>query len=206
MRSTGTKGFTLIEVAVYSGLLSLLLTGIYLLLISGLGFVRKGAAYQTAQQQSLVGIRWMTHDISNGTAAQRSPALTPTSDADHIIFLSPETADNGPWTYLAVRQLEYYRWVCFYWNSATNELVRTAELLGTQSIASTAGAAPALATMQGVVDPNLRRVIARNVVDLKINEGSQPDMVLIEISCEEATASDKVTRVTYRGQVRMENI
>ncbi len=198
------RGFSLAELAVYSAILGMLLSGLYLLLISGLGFVRKGAAYQTAQQQALVGMRWLTQDIANGTAIGRMPALTPAVDANHIIFLSPETANNGPWTYLG-RELEYYNWVCFYWNSGTGEVIRAVEPLATQSVAALAPAAPTLAVMQAIVDPLRRRVVARNITDLKINEGSQPEMVLIEITGEQATASDKVTSVTFRGQVRMEN-
>lgn len=203
MSRSERRGFTLVEMLVYMAILSLLLSGIYMLLVGGLGFVRDGSAYQTAQQQALVGMRWLSSETCNSTRVRRSPALGPTTNSTHLIFLSPDPIGGGSWTYSGA-ELEYQKYVCFFWDSASSQLIRTEQALSSPAISILTDPPPSLATMQAIPEPD-RRVIARQITDLRINEGSTPDQIVFEITGEEATSWDRSTRVTFRTQIRMEN-
>ena len=201
--SSRPRAFTVIELLVYIGILSLLLSGLYLLLMGGLDSVKTGAAYQTAQQQALLGMTWLRKELANSTLIRRSPVLGPASNSNHIIFLSPDPVGGGAWTY-AGSQLYYHKYVCFYWDSATDEIIRTEQALPSPELSTTAPPPPDLLTMQAIVDPD-RRVVAKKIKDLRINEGVTPEMIIFELAGEEATTAGRVTRVAYRTQVRMEN-
>ncbi|MBI3925356.1 MAG: hypothetical protein HY319_07455 [Armatimonadetes bacterium] len=194
------RAFSLLELVVYCALLLLLLGGIYLLVTSGMRYLQLGTAYESVQQQSQVGVRKMVDEVGNSSRAALFFDAVPTS---HLILLSADRPlpDQDPWTY-ASGQLQYRKWVCFYWNQAERTLVRSELDAGGLFTDPTAPPRPGLAALQAAPS----RVLAREISGLIFSFGATNQFVRIQISAEEDTASDRVTRVTLATEVQLQNL
>lgn len=217
---TRRRGFSLIEMCVYSSLLLMLLGGLYLFVSNGARYLRLGVAFQDAQSEALVAMRRLTEELATSTEIARSPGAP--LDSDHIIFLSPDgpplsgetpAAGDPEWFHDPTDlSLAYRRWVCYYWNSTTLELVRAQQDVGATPVTTDPPpTAPSLASFQALPG----RVVARGISDpelaalglppFRVSQDSDPKLLDVQLSATVETASDKVTTVTTRSVVRMPN-
>ena len=80
-------GFSMAEIIVFTFLLLMLTTGMYLLLVAGLRTVQQTQAYQTAQQQATTGIRKLVGELSDARADNDFLLYSPGS-SNGVRFLS----------------------------------------------------------------------------------------------------------------------
>ena len=205
-RSRSSRGFSLIEMAVYSTLLLFLMGGVYLMVSAGLYYYQTGRAFQEVQNQAALALRRMSLELANGTPlAVNLDELNP---ADHLILLSadhlmPNSGDF--WTYNTANELERHKWVCYFRNSA-NQLVRTeAAAVGAPVAIPPVPARPNLATFQAVAAPPTR-VAARQISFLEYSRTL--DLVSVEIRARNSTgsAANDFTEVVLTTEVRMKNL
>lgn len=208
MRSSSerARGFTLIEVLVYSSVLAFLLGGLYLLVVAGSKHFQKGRAYQTAQQEALKGMTALSRELKNAKANSvlHTPLPTP-----NILFLSPEEpapASAGSREYDSAGQLLWKKWACFYRDTAESTLVRREESI--TPVALSVSDLPPLPpgdvlyfqTLAGVQS----RVVARQIVNLSFADEAGGS-ILVQLSASEAVSSDASTTVNLRSLVRLMN-
>lgn len=206
MRS-GRDGFSLIELAVASGLLMFLMGGLYLVMVGGTRHYQQGVVYQTVQQQAAIGMRKMVNELEN-TRAQSVYALD--TPAPHVIFPSadqPHPAAAGQWSNdPGTNRLVWQKWVCYYHDSVAEELVRTELLLSPLPTDDPPVEGdpdyPDYATMTTTPDHEL--VIAREIYaldfDVNVFSGGWPS-IDVDLSAREETASDKSTQVNLSNRV-----
>lgn len=207
MRSSSQgRGFSLLELAVYAGILMLLMGGVTIVLIAGSRYMHTGVAYQRAHSEALVGMQKLIGELGASTSMGRAPA-SPMVDGTHIIFLSAAPpAPATAWTYNGTN-LEYHFWICYYWDAPAEELVRARLPVAggpVTRITAPTPTAPLLSDFQPPANNDLR-VVARDITDLKINDGDTTKQVRVELSSSVATASDKETIVTTRSLVQLPN-
>jgi len=199
------RGFSLLEMIVYSSLLLFLMGGVYLMVTGGLYYFQSGRAFQGVQNQAGLALRQMGLEIANGTVIAVN--LDEVNPADHIILLSadhPMPNAGDPWTYNGANELERHKWVCFF-RSANNELVRTeSPAAGAPLALPPIPAMPTLATFQTLASPPTR-VVARQISFLQFQRTL--DLVSVEIHTAESTGSavNDVTQVVLTLETRMRN-
>ena len=198
------RGFSLAELSVYSLLLSLLLGALYLLMASGMRYFRLGEAYQTVQQETVVGLRKLGDELANASTNSVSYSNAP---FPHVYFLSADRPQNvaGQPTYDSAGDLEWRKWVCYYHDVAGRRLMRVEEALGTPQVVPVGAAAPAApggaAYFQGLPGATS---LGSHVTGLSFT--AEPgSAVLIRLTSQTDTASDKTTTVTLQNVVRMMN-
>lgn len=116
------RGFTLIEVAVVSAVILLLMSGVYTVVAGGMRYLRLAQAHQTVNQQAVVGMRRVISEVSCASQSALQHADLP---RDYLLFLSPLApgpAASTDYTYNGT-SLEWKKWVCFYLDD-DNRLVR----------------------------------------------------------------------------------
>ncbi|MEW6281959.1 MAG: hypothetical protein AB1758_25365 [Candidatus Eremiobacterota bacterium] len=184
------------EVLVGGGVLLLLLSALYLLLVFGLRYYRAAYAVETVHQQSLLTLRKLSAEL------RRSHPATVTYGPGFVWFLSPDppTATPGPWTYASDGSLEWHTWIGYYLNGT--ELVRSELPLGTPALVPPVPAAPTLTDFQVA---SSRRTVAREIQTLNAAAGTAPELVELVVTARVPTASNKFTEVTLRTQVHPEN-
>ncbi|MGE0494936.1 MAG: hypothetical protein AB7S38_37360 [Vulcanimicrobiota bacterium] len=202
--SRSNRGFSLAELSVYSLLLSLLLGSIYLLMHSGMRYFRLGEAYQTVQQETVVGLRKLSDELANASTNSVSYSNAP---FPHVYFLSaerPQTVAGQP-THDPAGDLEWRKWVCYYHDAAGRRLMRVEEALGTPTVVPVGatppappGTAPYFQALPGASS------LGSHVTGLSFTAEAGA-AVLIRLTCQTDTASDKTTTITLQNIVRFVN-
>ena len=119
MRLRRRRGFTLVEVMVYSVLLGLMMTSLYQLLSMTTAFVGDSmttGALQASAQKTAVRI---TADLS---VAHKGSVVTGTTPPG-VVFLSPRDG-YGKITCDASGVIYWHQWVCYYLDTSTGTLMR----------------------------------------------------------------------------------
>lgn len=193
------RGTTVIEVLVACSVLMMLLGALYLLMVGGMRYFMQGRAFQTVQQQSLVGLRNVLAELqdSRRDSFQYSAAPVP-----HIIFLSAARPypNAGHVQQDASGAVNWQKWVCYRVSGA--ELQRD-EWVGPGLPSTTPPALPGYAAFN-FTGPEMK-VIARNITELNCSDGPTVNSVFVEVVSSEATGSDKTTEMRLRSQVHMYN-
>ncbi len=199
------RGFTVIEVLIFAAILLLLLGCIALVVQGAMRYFRTGNAYQEAQNNALVGMRYLTEELSECSNVKRAP-VAPFVDADYIIALSPEPLVSGQdWTYGPGGVLQYHQWLCFYRNATTNELRRAT--LPVKGAPVDSGSAPNPPPVSDFKVPTMKtnKIIARGCTELRVNEEPMAKQISLRLSCSVDTGSVKKTTITSRSVVTLAN-
>lgn len=195
------RGTTLIEVMVASAVLLMLMGSLYLLMTAGLRYFMQGRAYQTVQQQSLIGLRAMLAELQDSRRTDLEFSSVP---VPHVRFLSPSPPypnGNGPvQSDPSSGKILWQKWVCY--RVFNNELQRDEQIgAGLPSVT-----APAAIPGYGTFDftgPEFK-VVARNVTELNLADAS-PDSIFVELVASENTGSARRTEQRLRSQVFLYN-
>lgn len=116
------RGFTLLEVMVYAVLLGIMMTAMYLLLRTTLGFMRETnatASLQASAQRTAVKIAAelaQAHKGVGNIVASTSPS--------GIVFLSPRPGSGSTMYDSAGNQL-WRQWVCYYFDAQKGRIMRS---------------------------------------------------------------------------------
>lgn len=205
-------GFTLPEVLVYATILLVLVGSIVAAVQGGLRYMRQGADYQEAQQQTLLGIKAITADLSKSTTARRDPdpglfpappppppnPPLPDPTLRYFICLSPVPDPPAvDWTYSG-DQLEYHAWICYYIDESTGlpgSLIRVRRPLPAPATSNLVGVVPPLTDFQSPVAGDVRKVISRGVSYLYFDDGATGQQVFFMLGCStnwEDTGGDRI--------------
>ena len=204
--SSRRRGFTLIELAIYSALLGFLMTGLYMMTRAGMHYYRTALVYHNVQQDAILSMSKMSRELANshfGTVQFQAGYSTP---YDHVKFLSADQVSsqgNAPWQYeVGSFRLLFRKWVVFR-RLPDGTLIRTELGLLPAKPAPPTPASPDLIDFPKLGEPNCR-VVAKNLEFLKIWP-APPTSLQIWVQTSQQTASDKTTRVELHTMVRMEN-
>jgi Prokaryotic N-terminal methylation motif len=197
------RGFTVIEVLVFSVILLLLMGSIVLVVQGGMRYMRKGAAYQDAQKQTLVCMKKIIEDLSVSTPSRIEPP-SPLADSNHIIFLSPVPDPLGDWSYDG-SSVEYQAWICYYREAASNTLIRIRRPLAGPSTSNELDDPPVLADFTSPEGGDIRTVVGRGVTDFRVNDGPTSQMLSITLASSVETGTNKNTTVVSRSMATMPN-
>lgn len=194
------QGSTLIEVVIYQSILLLLFSGLYVTVFGAMRYLRKSDVYQDVLRQAQVGLLKVSQELVNTSASSRTLG----AGNQHILFLSPDVLlpASGPWTYTATGQLQYKKWVCFYFDAASGSLRRCERALGAPQTSPPAPAAPDFASQ---MLPLPAKTIARFVVNAQFLAGPSPTVTDVVLTTTRQTASDRDSRLALRTSIRMEN-
>jgi hypothetical protein len=200
------RGFSLIELTIYSSLLLFLMGSVYFVLVTGLHYFRLGDVFKETQGQAILAMRKMRNEIANTTPAAIS--LVEATPEDNMVFLSPDELypnQTDFWTYNGFQELEWKKWVCFYHDSTNQELIRAelTEPTAPASIPQQLTPLPlggfTIATGEG------RRVLAREVSQLEFVREIDRVHITVTISSSTGSGPNEVTEVTLPSLVRMKN-
>lgn len=203
--SQASSAFTILETIVAMGLLSLLMSSLYLLLLYGMRYRQQSEVYQQVHQQANVGLRKITTELAASNISTVSFGASP----PHLIFLSLERPLADPnrnvYTYSATGSPEWQKWVCFYVDEAADELWR-AEIVpaGVPITLPPAPAPPALSAFQAVAPPD-RYVVARNVETMSAGPGAIAQTVDLSVTATELVNSTDATTLTLNTELRVSN-
>jgi len=197
----------------------MLMSGMYLLVHTGLRYWRLGQAYQQAEQQAQIGIRKVTGELANSSrgafqqAGVKARATAPTS---FVLFPSAQArlpASSGHFAYSPALELQYQKWVAFYFRAADSTLVRC------EKDPNPVGAfvAPAdwntlypdfTADMEPLTGFPDVQVVARDIEAFSVVDGP-PQTLLVSVTARSQTGSTtagaRFTRIGFQSQVRLEN-
>lgn len=194
------RGTTVIEVLVGASILLMLMGSLYLLMIAGLRYFMQGRAYQTVQQQSLVGLRRVLGELQNSRRSHFQYSALP---EPHMVFLSAALPFPGGGRLQADPAdglLIWQKWVAY--RVQGNQLQRD-ELVGGGLPSKTPPAGIEPYASFDFAGPE-SKVVARNITGLECTDASS-DSVLVELIASEDTASDKRTEIRLRSQVFLYN-
>ncbi len=205
-RQPRRAGFSIIEVLVAGSLLLFLLGACYLLMVGGMRYFQQGRAYQTVQNQCTIATKKLLAELQDSRPNCWFSSGVP---VEHLIFLSAELPmpNDGPLQHSPLGMINWQKWVC-YRRTATGELERQ-ELAppvapGLPSVVPPNTIPPyASFTFSG---PNLR-VIARNIVKFRVWRVpiDPPEVLHIELHAEEATGTNKFTRLETTTRAYLQN-
>jgi hypothetical protein len=196
-----SRGFTLIEVAVYSAVLLLLLGGVFMVVEGGMRYFRLAEAHETVNQQAVIAMGRIRGELANGSQTSLNPGAAP---QPHILFLSPfgmdgsgeeeyEYGGNGT-------QVLWKKWVCFY-RDGQSRLVR-AEFDVPDVIDPSVPVVPDFAVD---ILPLPAQTLATNVSAVNFQFFPAPAVIRITVETEDRTASDRTTNVELISSVRLVN-
>lgn len=195
------KGFTIIEVVVYSSVLLFLLGGIFMVVEGGSRYFRLAEAHETVNQQAVIAMARVRAELTNGSQTSLNPETTP---RNHILFLSPfglEGSGEEDYEYGGDgTQLLWKTWVCFY-RDDQNRLVR-AEVDAPDDIDPSAAPLP---DFTADILPRPTQTMATNVAAVNFQFFPAPSVIRVTIETEKRTASDRTTNVELISSVRLVN-
>ncbi|MCA9794330.1 MAG: hypothetical protein KC910_21130, partial [Candidatus Eremiobacteraeota bacterium] len=177
----------------------ILLSGLYAVMLSGLNSIRQARAFAAAQQQALQAMASVLTEFSNSTPASVTVA------AEHVIFLSPEPPlpAAGAFTFSPAGKLLWQKWVCFYRDGDTRQLVR-AEIPLAAAIDEPVPL-PAVPTLADFQAADQRQTVARNISAASFANETFPDCFLVHIEAAETITTVQTTEVHLESTVRMVN-
>lgn len=120
-RTRFRRGFTLLEVMVYGLLLGIMMTAMYLLLRTTLGFMRETnatASLQASAQRTAVKITTELAQAHKGVGN-----IVANVEPSGIVFLSPRPGSGSTMYDNAGNQL-WRQWVCYYYDDTNNRIMR----------------------------------------------------------------------------------
>jgi type II secretory pathway pseudopilin PulG len=194
-----SRGFTLVEVVVYSSVLLFLLGGIFMVVEGGSRYFRLAEAHETVNQQAVIAMSRIRGELTNGSQASLNPSNTP---QDHILFLSPfgmDDTNEDDYEYDGT-QLIWKKWVCFYLDGE-DRLVR-AEF---DTPDSPDPSVPPLPNFTADILPRPTRTMATNVAAVNFQFFPAPSVIRVTIETEKRTGSDRTTNVELISSVRLVN-
>ena len=188
---------------VASLIVGLLMLMIWRLVATGAQFYRKVKSQGDIQRDSLLALRWMAKDLSEGSAVSFRKYVTETSEGvptgfTHagIVFGSPNVKDTGNVAYNAKGRMLWSSVIGYYIDPVDNTLYRQQLALGSSK------------TFPPIIENNLHstdvmagrpgpRVVARNIHKIETTQG--PKDVKIELS-----TRDTVLGFGIKVQTRLE--
>lgn len=120
-RNRSRRGFTLLEVMVYAVLLGIMMTAMYLLLRTTLGFMRETnatASLQASAQRTAVKITTELAQAHKGVGN-----IVAGTNPNGIVFLSPRPGSGSTMYDTAGNQL-WRQWVCYYYDAPNGRIMR----------------------------------------------------------------------------------
>lgn len=201
--SRNKRAFTLIEVAVYSSILLLLLGGVFMVVEGGMRYFRLASAHETVNQQAVIALSRVRAELAN---ASQSSVVIDTSPQNYILFLSPfgleSSTDPADQIYeYQDNQLIWKKWVCFYRDSS-ERLVRAELDTPDENNPST----PPIPDFAGEILPLPTRTVAHNVEAVSFQFFPAPAVVRITVETQQDTASDRTTNLELVSSARLVNI
>ncbi|MCA9795864.1 MAG: prepilin-type N-terminal cleavage/methylation domain-containing protein [Candidatus Eremiobacteraeota bacterium] len=199
------RGISLAELMVAIAILAFLLTGLYLILVAGAGYFRKGSVAATVHQQARLGLRKLTVEIENSQTQSIYAADAP---VPYLIMPSadaPRPAQAGQWTLTAGR-LTWQKWVCFWLDN--DQLVRAELVVPPLPAEDLPVPADPDYPAFGDFSAAPREVLARHIYDLDFTVDSAlggGPTVALRVVARQATASDKATEVVLQNRVYPRN-
>lgn len=195
MRRCSThKAFTLAELLVYQAVLGFLLGSIFMVVQAGGRYLRLVDAYTSVVQQAQVGVAGLVRELSNSSRAGTE------FDKVHVTFPDPNPPGSSAWTH-AGADLRYYKWICYYYRPASQELVRCQYDPGAPFTIPSSSIPAFAVNMQ----PRPYRVVARAVESVEFAPGSASGVLEIRLTTAKETGSDRRTRVSLHTKVRIQN-
>jgi len=102
------RGATLIELSIVAGLLGLLMTMVYAVLVKGMDFYRDSNDALEIRQEALLGITRLTKELR-----ETSSGVTRITAAQGLVFPSPREA-SGSSQPTSDGKLTWLRWIAYY--------------------------------------------------------------------------------------------
>ncbi|MEW6279891.1 MAG: hypothetical protein AB1758_14780 [Candidatus Eremiobacterota bacterium] len=189
------QGYTVMEVLVTSCILLLLVAGIHRIVTFGLRYYQVARAQEVAHHEALVATRWVSNELVQSNLP--SVVIGPT----HVAFPSatPETTPST-WTYRD-GSLLWHKWVAFYYDPDTGELVRAVVNFPGGAVDSPQPP-PNLDVFQN--SPDASRVVARGVTDFQTTPMPN-DLIQVSVTAQVPTASDRFTKIKLTHKVQPGN-
>lgn len=198
-----SRGFTLIEVSVYSLVLLLLLGGVFMVVEGGLRYFRQAEAQETVNQQASIALARVRQELAN---ASQSGVYLQKAPREHILFLSPfgkKGSGQDQYEYgVDGSQVLWKKWVCFYVDSE-DRLVRAESELSTP-VLEPSDEKP-LKFNKDIL-PLPAETVAHNVVGLDFQYFPPPAVIRVSVETRATTGSDRTTSITMLSSVRLTNI
>ena len=182
------SGVSLIELAVVSGLLIIIVSMVYQVVQAGVGFYLDSSSAMEIRQDALVGLNRLSVELRQSSIASvRAYMSPPAGDPKGLVFASPRD-ENGVMSSTQDGKVTWRRFVCYYVGDYQNY---QALLRRDEAIVTPPERAPDPEEQSPKRDThyfffNLAsvkpRVIARHVTELNIVPTS--DSVELDLSCE----------------------
>jgi prepilin-type N-terminal cleavage/methylation domain-containing protein len=174
-KNTGNsrKGFTLVEVMIYSVLIGVILAGIYGTLIFSMRYFNTISTVSAMQDSVLIALSRIEMDISETRADSVKIEKEPING---IMFPVLKNSD-GKYSFNSKGEVEWQGWICYYLEKdGTGTYNLAMKRKGITSVAVEPGTPP-YTTVQGFVQDSTisRQIIARNVKDINIERIIDPD-------------------------------
>ncbi len=197
---TRQKGFSLVEVALATTLLLLLMGGLYLLVVKGLHSLADARAYSDSRQESLKGMHLLAWELANSTR----DGVYPSGNAVWFLSAQAPVPGSSPVAFDAAGNLYWKKWVCYYLDAA-GDLVRSELALSSPVTVPlpVPTPSPSLSAFQSVTGPG-KRVVARGIKDFQVTQVSGT-VYSIKVVGEQYTGSDKPTQVELVTEVKVRN-
>lgn len=193
-----SRGATLIEVVVYSGVLLMLMGGVYFVVEGGMRNLRLAGAGQTASQQAMVGLRKILFEL--GPASQTSLEVS-SLPQEHVTFLSPDPPEGGlPGYTFSGPLMEWKKWVSIFQDGT--RIVRVEDELTSPTTDPASEAVPGFAA--DVLTWSPPKLLANNIGELRFNRLNSA-VVTVEIVTSVQTGTDRTTGVELISSVRLLN-
>ncbi|MBI3925142.1 MAG: type II secretion system protein [Armatimonadetes bacterium] len=182
-----STGFTLVELLVTLALLGILLTGLYLTLLSALRYLSVAQAQQEVGQEALKAAVALRGEVQE----TRASTLRISSSPPGLVFLSPRKPDGSvEWDRWG--RLIWQKWICFYLED--ERLLRKEKSLAQPTVSDRPD--PVTPALLAADESLTAEVIARGVAAFDVVPGRPPEL---RVSTQ-AEGSGGTYRLELRGK------
>lgn len=195
-----SRGATLIELAVYSSLLFMLLAGTYTVVEGGARYLRLAEAGETASQQAIQAINKVSFELEQASQISLEVDVAP---QEHVTFMSPRPADGiapGPPFDAGGTNMYYRKWVSVF--QVGEQLVKVEN--GFAAPGEIDPAQPIPNFTADVLTWPRRKALANHILNLSFTEPS-PAVVRIDVTTSVITGTNKTTEIQLASSVRLLN-
>jgi prepilin-type N-terminal cleavage/methylation domain-containing protein len=123
---TRRRGFTLIELTIYSALLSMLLLAIYGVFVASMRYFRVSQTASDLQSSAQKCVLKVVADLSESTLSSMKITASGGTEPPGIIFLSARNGDDR-FTTSANGDILWQKWVCYYYDKASGTIFRNTQ-------------------------------------------------------------------------------
>ena len=196
-----SRAATLIELAVYSSLLLVLLAGTYTVVEGGARYLRLAEAGETASQQAIQAISKVSFELEQASQISLEVDSAP---QEHLTFMSPLPVDGvapGPPFDAGGTNMHYRKWVSVFQDA--NQLVKVENGFPSPGVVDPAAQPIPDFTAQVLTWPR-RRPLANHILSVTFTEPS-PAVVRIDLTTSVITGTNKATEIQLASSVRLLN-